>query len=484
MQSATSNSFILPALPVLQLVLLLLRLLLSVEVVVVNAFSPLDTSGMTAKIMVKSGIEFYPQGHQYKVSSATANLSWFPRQSMNQNIIDGIHVYQNPMNSNEPFVNENDTIELYWENLDPQVHVHSVHFELEATVETTNYIIPIYECIPFPLQHYHYDEMMRTYLNPGTIADQSIGIQRTAQSLVVSQSQYQDTKINNDLYTAVFRIADYVSTNIEYSLASEGQPTIQSASQVLQSGYGKCDEITGLFISLCRAVGIPSRFASGYAYTDSQLFQENWGTHCWAEVWFPVGTVRGSASGGCWIPYDVTYGQFGYVDASHVKLSMCDDANPSNVQFNALGTDFVSSDCKFETQIVPLNFIPTDRWNRQLINISFEAQPQEVGFGSSAVFIATITNNRDYYIASQLYVSEDLVVMNTNDNGNNLKQQRSTISVCLSPNQVLELPFFINFEKENYQSGYVYQQTYSIRSNFDSENIEATITIKEGSPIL
>jgi len=63
-------------------------------------------------------------------------------------------------------------------------------------------------------------------------------------------------------------------------------------------------------LALLRAVGIPGRFISGIAYTESKEFPKNWGAHGWAEVYFP---------GTGWVPFDVTYGEYGYVDPTHIS---------------------------------------------------------------------------------------------------------------------------------------------------------------------
>ncbi|MEM7654550.1 MAG: transglutaminase family protein [Bacteroidota bacterium] len=61
--------------------------------------------------------------------------------------------------------------------------------------------------------------------------------------------------------------------------------------QALEQGQGDCTEFTDLFVSLCRATGIPSRGVSGWMLTPT-LENPN---HHWAEVWL---------EGLGWIPVD------------------------------------------------------------------------------------------------------------------------------------------------------------------------------------
>ena len=71
----------------------------------------------------------------------------------------------------------------------------------------------------------------------------------------------------------------------------------EPATWVYDNRQGVCDELTGLFISMLRELGIPARFVSGVSYTNLPEFAKPWGGHGWAEVWFPdVG----------WVPFDVT----------------------------------------------------------------------------------------------------------------------------------------------------------------------------------
>lgn len=59
---------------------------------------------------------------------------------------------------------------------------------------------------------------------------------------------------------------------------------------------GACRDLAVLFIECCRAMGLAARFASGYAYTESDRPSE---LHAWAEVYLV---------GGGWRAYDPSYG--------------------------------------------------------------------------------------------------------------------------------------------------------------------------------
>jgi hypothetical protein len=81
-----------------------------------------------------------------------------------------------------------------------------------------------------------------------------------------------------------------------------------TALEVLNSRAGDCTEITLLFVSLCRAIGIPAREVGGVMYVDDE--RPIFGWHAWAEI----------HDGGRWVSIDPTWDQV-YVDATHLKLA-------------------------------------------------------------------------------------------------------------------------------------------------------------------
>ena len=72
---------------------------------------------------------------------------------------------------------------------------------------------------------------------------------------------------------------------------------------MLDNRVGDCNEHAVLFVALARAVDLPSRVATGLAYTGGQFYY-----HSWPEVWV-----------GKWLAVDPTFGQFP-ADPMHVRL--------------------------------------------------------------------------------------------------------------------------------------------------------------------
>ncbi len=108
-----------------------------------------------------------------------------------------------------------------------------------------------------------------------------------------------------DRSTAAKRLADFVFAYVT-KVPTLGIP---NGLDVLRSGQGDCNEHTALYVSLARAVGIPSRIAAGLVY-NSRLGPAMY-YHAWPEVKLGPGES--------WVAIDPTFGQFP-ADATHLKL--------------------------------------------------------------------------------------------------------------------------------------------------------------------
>ncbi|MDY6911271.1 MAG: transglutaminase-like domain-containing protein [Chloroflexota bacterium] len=102
-------------------------------------------------------------------------------------------------------------------------------------------------------------------------------------------------------WEAARAIAEWVHENIRYQITASG------ARQALIDSKGDCGPQAYLTIAMCRAVGIPARLVGGFAYGNGQF-----GQHYWVECY--MGKKNG------WIPFDSTVGEYGWIDAAHVRL--------------------------------------------------------------------------------------------------------------------------------------------------------------------
>ena len=98
-------------------------------------------------------------------------------------------------------------------------------------------------------------------------------------------------------------VAERINRWVHDSLAKEITLSIPNAVQVLRTRRGDCNEHTQLFTALARAVGIPTRIATGLAYVNGKFYY-----HAWPEI-----RLRD------WVAVDPTFGQFP-ADAAHLRF--------------------------------------------------------------------------------------------------------------------------------------------------------------------
>jgi transglutaminase-like putative cysteine protease len=108
-----------------------------------------------------------------------------------------------------------------------------------------------------------------------------------------------------DAWEAAVRIVSEVYKKIAYDVMTQG-----SAKSTLMVAKGDAGEKAKLAVALCRAAGIPARLAGGLVYVP--LRGGAFTPFVWIEVYM------GKAAG--WVPLDPTMGQYGRVDATHIKL--------------------------------------------------------------------------------------------------------------------------------------------------------------------
>lgn len=125
-------------------------------------------------------------------------------------------------------------------------------------------------------------------------------------------------------YESARLIFKWLKENTEYKASESNLPA--SPLYTLQNGGGDCDDLSFLYISLCRSAGIPARFVSGYIVRDAGLE-----AHAWVEIyagqWIAVETagVGGTDSGLDW----ELNGNFGVFHPDHVALFRDDGSNES-----------------------------------------------------------------------------------------------------------------------------------------------------------
>ena len=329
-----------------------------------------NSQNLIINIDVSSKALIKPTSSDYEVKYITINLSHFPYESFNQEVID--------FETNPEAKIENNFLFFRWEN--PK---DSVNFGYNAKIRTNSNIVKIGKKIPFPLRNL--PDEVKQFTEPSDIIDsEDEEIIRLASELAEGE---------DDLYVIVHKIAEWTNDNVEYDLSTLTVDVNQKASWVLENRQGVCDELTSLFIAMLRSLGIPGKFVSGISYTNSSLFPEQWGSHGWAEVYFP---------GYGWVPYDVTYEEFGYIDPTHVKLKECLDSNQSSVQYK-----WAARNTEIETEKIDIDTSLEKMYGevKKPVTLDVNILKQNIGFGSYNLIEVVLENTEDYYVSSSIYIS-------------------------------------------------------------------------------
>jgi hypothetical protein len=327
-------------------------------------------SSLVAVVDIKGAADVVKEDASGEMKRATVNLSLFPKNFGSQLVLSQETTPQAEMEDGSAL------FEYSYPEKD-------IEFRMVSKVRTSAYHAKIAGKIAFPLTGVP-EDVVRYAKATEIIDSDDNGINLVASQLVEGE---------DDLYKTVFEIAKWTRENVDYNLSSLTADVSQKASWVLAERKGVCDEITSLFIAMLRSIGIPARFVTGYAYTNSPLFPESWGAHGWAEVYFPNYG---------WVPYDVTYGQFAYVDATHIKMHHAADPNEASTRYEWLGKDVELELHELETKVQVESF---DDDAQPFVQISVEALREEVSFSSYNGIEARIRNVGDAYVSAELALS-------------------------------------------------------------------------------
>ncbi len=119
--------------------------------------------------------------------------------------------------------------------------------------------------------------------------------------------------------TDAFAVCECIMQHIHAHWAYAPNTTTASThvSEVLASKSGVCQDFAHLMIALCRALGIPARYASGYLYNGSgSHLRGAQASHAWCEVFIP---------GHGWFGLDPTNNT--RTDERHIKIATGRDYN-------------------------------------------------------------------------------------------------------------------------------------------------------------
>ncbi len=324
-------------------------------------------SSIEMNFVLSSNFTLVKQSDRARVESVRADLSFYPNGEQE---VRNLRFNMNPFGDVIP---KNETVSFVWDK--PADRFFS--YEEKGTVIGKNDLIRVRKKVPYPIA-----PVFNEFTQATEFIDMNVLIQQQARDLAEGE---------DDLFMMVFKIAAWVGKNIRYDLGTLTAPVVQKSSWVLQNREGVCDELTNLFISMVRSRGIPARFISGLAYSNAGY---GWGPHAWAEVYFPnVG----------WVPFDVTYGQFGWVDPSHIRLKAAVDSGEASVKYS-----WKAVDAKFKSGGVALGaeLVKTGEVIPQYVILSVRPLLNKVGPGSYVPLEVSILNTQQAYVPVNVIITK------------------------------------------------------------------------------
>lgn len=211
----------------------------------------------------------------------------------------------------------------------------------------------------------------------------------TATSKEIKQKSAALTKGSESDLESVLRLAQWINENVEYDIHYSQDKLDKTAPQVFKKKRGTCDELSHLFITMARSVGLPTREVSGLAFNG-----DIWGFHSWSEVKLQDR----------WVPVDATNMQIGFVDATHLAFARDYDDAKFEQKIARMGEGaFTVQDHSMDVRIWKASRLDSR------ITVAFQAEPAEVPPQWDFELKAEVKNISGSYIAGpvRIIIPED-----------------------------------------------------------------------------
>ncbi len=208
----------------------------------------------------------------------------------------------------------------------------------------------------------NYSELVETYCRPQGNND-TIFIDPNNQIIKAKSLEIYNNSNTDNSFIIAKNLFIWLKENTNY-LPHETNTAAQPASITMDKKTGDCDDLTFLYLSMCKSLDIPSRFIRGFLVYENQAVP-----HAWAEVY-----VGGNIGKDGWIPVECAgdtsnnkksdvqvHQHFGLESADHLRLFTDDGTNTSletslagislmsdqNIEFDS--TDFFTDINKYKT---------------------------------------------------------------------------------------------------------------------------------------
>ena len=416
----------------------------------------LSAESAVLDLELSSILNIIPRNSNYVISRLEVKSYLYPQDSYYQRV-------SNFRTQPRDYTIDDGAVLLEWD----RPRTGTIPYSISARVETDGRHIPVKRVVNFPIKRSLITPEVRKYLDPTKHIDSD-------DKNIIELAKFLSSG-SDDLYEVVFNIAIWVNKNIDYNLSTLSEEVSKTSSWVLENRRGVCGEMTSLFVALLRANGIPARYVSGVAYTNSPLFDFNWGAHAWAEAYFP---------GHGWIPFDVTYGEYGFLSPSHIELRKSADSGEGSSHYGWYGRDV---DVRAEMLDIKPEIVSMKPKSSPDFEVVAAPYSPLVSFGSYNAIEATVKNLRNHYLPVNLMIStvNNVEIHSENSQLILLKPGETrkvmwivSVSQNLAGGYMYTFPFIIYSQQEEYSQTQFNSRATS--SNFHTKSdIDRLIQVKE-----
>lgn len=139
------------------------------------------------------------------------------------------------------------------------------------------------------------------YLRPTALASPSAGLAEFGRHWLKGQPTL----------SSVLALSQAIAAQVRYTSGSTDVHT--TALEAFEAGVGVCQDQAHVMVAVCRSLGIPARYVSGYFYAANE---PDLASHAWADVCIDVAERR-------WVSIDVTHACL--MDERHIRLAVGTD---------------------------------------------------------------------------------------------------------------------------------------------------------------
>jgi len=318
-------------------------------------------------------------------------------------------------------------------------------YNLEFVVESNAKFNSIRAPSPFPLPRSSLPSGMDKYLR------ESHYVKITPE---IAQKALEITAGSRDSFEAAARLTGWVHNYVRYDL-KYGDVVLDSA-WVFENKAGVCDEYSNLLIAMLRSAGIPARYASGIVY--GGIDAKSWQSHAWVEAYIS----------GEWAPFDPTYGEMGYVDATHVRFSSVLDAYDleSKIEWAPASTKITLGQTAYSVEVLETRPMP------RLVDISIGGNVSAWP-GASIGIYAGVRDMADGCIASEVTLGLYENKTNPNDGFQIIAGGKSRLAV-VCPDNAAELGWVV-LAPRSLAQGYTYYYDSIVYDYLSEKRMRITI---------